>query len=238
METACGEGLSVRTGPFFPFQEIPKKHQPAPAKAEEPLRTLPEKKKFRHRPEPLFIPPPPSYPANPAAASYSGATLYQSQLRSPRVLGEHLLLDPAHELPPYTPPPMLSPVRQGSGLFSNVLISGHGPGAHPQLPLTPLTPTPRVLLCRSSESPPPLGAWPCRVPAAAGGAPFLPWGRVYPTSFCRGPAPCSTPWAGCQRQNKCAVLTLKAIPVQLGRPQSRDYGLFGLSGWFKCAHAA
>ncbi|XP_040329445.1 transcriptional-regulating factor 1 isoform X5 [Herpailurus yagouaroundi] len=132
-------------------QEIPKKHQPAPAKAEEPLRTLPEKKKFRHRPEPLFIPPPPSYPANPAAAPYSGATLYQSQLRSPRVLGEHLLLDPAHELPPYTPPPMLSPVRQGSGLFSNVLISGHGPGAHPQLPLTPLTPTPRVLLCRSNS---------------------------------------------------------------------------------------
>lgn len=70
------------------------------------------------------------------------------------MLGDHLLLDPAHELPPYTPPPMLSPVRQGSGLFSNVLIAGHGPGAHPQLPLTPLTPTPRVLLCRSSESPP------------------------------------------------------------------------------------
>ncbi|XP_043447345.1 transcriptional-regulating factor 1 isoform X4 [Prionailurus bengalensis] len=135
----------------MPVLEIPKKHQPAPAKAEEPLRTLPEKKKFRHRPEPLFIPPPPSYPANPAAASYSGATLYQSQLRSPRVLGEHLLLDPAHELPPYTPPPMLSPVRQGSGLFSNVLISGHGPGTHPQLPLTPLTPTPRVLLCRSNS---------------------------------------------------------------------------------------
>lgn len=123
------------------------------AKAEEPLKIVPEKKKFRHRPEPLFIPPPPSYNPNPAP-SYSGATLYQSQLRSPRVLGDHLLLDPAHELPPYTPPPMLSPVRQGSGLFSNVLISGHGPGAHPQLPLTPLTPTPRVLLCRSSELPP------------------------------------------------------------------------------------
>ncbi|XP_029799280.1 transcriptional-regulating factor 1 isoform X4 [Suricata suricatta] len=134
----------------MPVLEIPKKQQPGAAKAEEPVRTLPEKKKFRHRPEPLFIPPPPSYPGNPAA-SYSGATLYQSQLRSPRVLGEHLLLDPAHELPPYTPPPMLSPVRQGSGLFSNVLISGHGPGAHPQLPLTPLTPTPRVLLCRSNS---------------------------------------------------------------------------------------
>ncbi|XP_015984054.2 transcriptional-regulating factor 1 isoform X11 [Rousettus aegyptiacus] len=131
-------------------QEIPRKHQPAIAKAEEPLKTAPEKKKFRHRPEPLFIPPPPSYNPNPAS-SYSGATLYQSQLRSPRVLGDHLLLDPAHELPPYTPPPMLSPVRLGSGLFSNVLISGHGPGAHPQLPLTPLTPTPRVLLCRSNS---------------------------------------------------------------------------------------
>ncbi|KAF3831538.1 hypothetical protein GH733_000350 [Mirounga leonina] len=133
-----------------PPAEIPKKHQPVAARAEEALKSLPEKKKFRHRPEPLFIPPPPSYPANPAA-SYSGATLYQSQLRSPRVLGDHLLLDPAHELPPYTPPPMLSPVRQGSGLFSNVLIAGHGPGAHPQLPLTPLTPTPRVLLCRSNS---------------------------------------------------------------------------------------
>ncbi|XP_032155309.1 transcriptional-regulating factor 1 isoform X6 [Sapajus apella] len=131
-------------------QEIPKKQQPSVPKAEEPLKTVQEKKKFRHRPEPLFIPPPPSYNPNPAA-SYSGATLYQSQLRSPRVLGDHLLLDPAHELPPYTPPPMLSPVRQGSGLFSNVLISGHGPGAHPQLPLTPLTPTPRVLLCRSNS---------------------------------------------------------------------------------------
>ncbi|XP_072588189.1 transcriptional-regulating factor 1 isoform X14 [Vulpes vulpes] len=131
-------------------QEIPRKHQPGAAKAEEPLKSLPEKKKFRHRPEPLFIPPPPSYTASPAASA-SGATLYQSQLRSPRVLGDHLLLDPAHELPPYTPPPMLSPVRQGSGLFSNVLIAGHGPGAHPQLPLTPLTPTPRVLLCRSNS---------------------------------------------------------------------------------------
>ncbi|XP_021547620.2 transcriptional-regulating factor 1 [Neomonachus schauinslandi] len=134
----------------MPVLEIPKKPQPVAAKAEEALKSLPEKKKFRHRPEPLFIPPPPTYPANPAA-SYSGATLYQSQLRSPRVLGDHLLLDPAHELPPYTPPPMLSPVRQGSGLFSNVLIAGHGPGAHPQLPLTPLTPTPRVLLCRSNS---------------------------------------------------------------------------------------
>ncbi|XP_058162714.1 transcriptional-regulating factor 1 isoform X2 [Dasypus novemcinctus] len=133
----------------MPVLEIPRKLQPGVAKVEEALKPAQEKK-FRHRPEPLFIPPPPSYNTNPAS-SYSGATLYQSQLRSPRILGDHLLLDPAHELPPYTPPPMLSPVRQGSGLFSNVLISGHGPGGHPQLPLTPLTPTPRVLLCRSNS---------------------------------------------------------------------------------------
>ncbi|XP_045699132.1 transcriptional-regulating factor 1 isoform X3 [Phyllostomus hastatus] len=135
----------------MPVLEIPRKHQPGVAKAEESHKPAPEKekKKFRHRPEPLFIPPPPSY--NPNPASYSGATLYQSQLRSPRVLGDHLLLDPTHELPAYTPPPMLSPVRQGSGLFSNVLLAGQGPGAHPQLPLTPLTPTPRVLLCRSNS---------------------------------------------------------------------------------------
>ncbi|ELW66042.1 Transcriptional-regulating factor 1 [Tupaia chinensis] len=127
--------------------DAPRKQPPAVPK-DEPLKTVQERKKFRHRPEPLFIPPPPSYHAHPAP---SGATLYQSQLRSPRVLGDHLLLEPGHELPPYTPPPMLSPVRQGSGLFSNVLVSGHGPGAHPQLPLTPLTPTPRVLLCRSNS---------------------------------------------------------------------------------------
>ncbi|XP_073484538.1 transcriptional-regulating factor 1 isoform X1 [Aquarana catesbeiana] len=100
-----------------------------------------ERRKYRHRPEPLFIPPP-SFNVN---ASHSGATLYQSQLRSPRIIGETLL--GAHELPTYTPPPMLSPVRQGSGLFSSVITAAHN--AH--LPLTPLTPTPRVLLCRSNS---------------------------------------------------------------------------------------
>ncbi|XP_020832492.1 transcriptional-regulating factor 1 isoform X6 [Phascolarctos cinereus] len=136
----------MRASPSFK-QEIPRKHQPGMARAEEHFKPTQDKKKYRHRPEPLFIPPP-SFNLN--TSSYSAATLYQSQLRSPRILGDHLL-DPAHELPPYTPPPMLSPVRQGSGLFSNVLsTSSHG-GPHPQLPLTPLTPTPRVLLCRSNS---------------------------------------------------------------------------------------
>ncbi|KAM3674837.1 transcriptional-regulating factor 1 isoform 5-T6 [Ammospiza maritima maritima] len=125
-------------------QETSKKPHPCAVKSEENFKPLQDKKKYRHRPEPLFIPP----PSFNLSMSHSGATLYQSQLRSPRVLGDHLL-DRTHELPPYTPPPMLSPVRQGSGLFSSVLTS-HST-SHAQLPLTPLTPTPRVLLCRSNS---------------------------------------------------------------------------------------
>ncbi|XP_072186903.1 transcriptional-regulating factor 1 isoform X2 [Excalfactoria chinensis] len=134
----------VRTSPNFK-QEISKKPHQNAAKLEENFKPLPDKKKYRHRPEPLFIPP----PSFNFSMSHSGATLYQSQLRSPRVLGDHLL-DRTHELPPYTPPPMLSPVRHGSGLFSSVITSSHST-SHTQLPLTPLTPTPRVLLCRSNS---------------------------------------------------------------------------------------
>lgn len=124
--------------------ELSRKQPQSAAKLEEDFKSLQDKKKYRHRPEPLFIPP----PSFNFSASYSGATLYQSQLRSPRILGDHLL-DRTHAFPPYTPPPMLSPVRQGSGLFSSVITSHNA--SHPQLPLTPLTPTPRVLLCRSNS---------------------------------------------------------------------------------------
>uniref|UniRef100_A0A8C5T8S0 Transcriptional regulating factor 1 n=1 Tax=Malurus cyaneus samueli TaxID=2593467 RepID=A0A8C5T8S0_9PASS len=133
----------VRASPNFK-QETSKKPHPCAVKLEENFKPLQDKKKYRHRPEPLFIPP----PSFNLSMSHSGATLYQSQLRSPRVLGDHLL-DRTHELPPYTPPPMLSPVRQGSGLFSSVITS-HST-SHAQLPLTPLTPTPRMLLCRSNS---------------------------------------------------------------------------------------
>uniref|UniRef100_A0A8C3KRS3 Transcriptional regulating factor 1 n=1 Tax=Calidris pygmaea TaxID=425635 RepID=A0A8C3KRS3_9CHAR len=134
----------VRASPNFK-QEISKKPHQSAVKLEESFKPLQDKKKYRHRPEPLFIPP----PSFNFSMSHSGATLYQSQLRSPHVLGDHLL-DRTHELPPYTPPPMLSPVRQGSGLFSSVITSSHST-SHTQLPLTPLTPTPRVLLCRSNS---------------------------------------------------------------------------------------
>nr|XP_020650282.1 transcriptional-regulating factor 1 isoform X3 [Pogona vitticeps] len=134
----------LRTPPVF-RQEPNKKRHPSITNSEEGIRPLQDKKKSRHRPEPLFIPP----PSFSLSVSHSGATLYQSQLRSPRILADHLL-DRIHNPPPYTPPPMLSPVRQGSGLFSSVITSSHGT-SHPQLPLTPLTPTPRVLLCRSNS---------------------------------------------------------------------------------------
>ncbi|XP_054678002.1 transcriptional-regulating factor 1 isoform X2 [Grus americana] len=134
----------VRASPNFKQEMTKKPHQSA-VKLEENFKPLQDKKKYRHRPEPLFIPP----PSFNFSMSHSGAMLYQSQLRSPRVLGDHLL-DRTHELPPYTPPPMLSPVRQGSGLFSSVITSSHST-SHTQLPLTPLTPTPRVLLCRSNS---------------------------------------------------------------------------------------
>lgn len=127
------------------FQEPNRKHHQSITNSEENIKSFQDKKKYRHRPEPLFIPP----PSFNLSASHSGATLYQSQLRSPRVLGDHLI-DRTHNPPPYTPPPMLSPIRQGSGLFSSVIISSHGT-SHPQLPLTPLTPTPRILLCQSSK---------------------------------------------------------------------------------------
>uniref|UniRef100_A0A8C5PJM2 Transcriptional regulating factor 1 n=1 Tax=Leptobrachium leishanense TaxID=445787 RepID=A0A8C5PJM2_9ANUR len=126
-------------------QEITRKLQPCATKPDQPgesLKPPTERRKYPHRPEPLFIPPP-SYSTN---SSYSGATLYQSQLRCPRVILDHSVLG-KQELPLYTPPPMLSPGRQGSGLFNNVITACH----NGHLPPTPLTPSPRVLLCQSNS---------------------------------------------------------------------------------------
>ncbi|KAG7328413.1 hypothetical protein KOW79_008357 [Hemibagrus wyckioides] len=64
-----------------------------------------EKKRYRHCLVPLVI--------SPCAAGLEsrGPVLFQSQLRSPISCGDDV---------PYTPPPMLSPIRPGSGLFSSV----------------------------------------------------------------------------------------------------------------------
>ncbi|XP_043094667.1 uncharacterized protein znf541 isoform X2 [Puntigrus tetrazona] len=46
--------------------------------------------------------------------------IYPSQLRSPNYLAEHPL-SPSFHPPPYTPQPMLSPLRSGTGLYSKSL---------------------------------------------------------------------------------------------------------------------
>ncbi|KAK7502754.1 hypothetical protein BaRGS_00006004 [Batillaria attramentaria] len=63
----------------------------------------PFKIKRKHRPSPLFIPP------------YLSS--FQSRLRSPRLWDGGDGKGRGHTPPPYTPPPMLSPIRSGSGLF-------------------------------------------------------------------------------------------------------------------------
>jgi len=77
--------------------------------------------KKKHRPEPLIIPP---------HVSHFG---FQSRLRSPRLWeGNESGMTP----PPYTPPPMLSPVRSGSGLFW-LITPTYRPVTPKSAPITP-----------------------------------------------------------------------------------------------------
>lgn len=104
-----------------------------------------KKCKRRPRPEPLFIPPPkPSVFIAPPV--YASITPYQSHLRSPVRLADNPLT-----MPPYTPPPILSPVREGSGLYFSTFLSSAAAGSQGlPPPATPKSAT-RSLL-RSSES--------------------------------------------------------------------------------------
>lgn len=90
------------------------------------------KAKQRPRPEPLFIPPKAGTFIAPPV--YSNITPYQSHLRSPVRLADHPS-DRNFELPPYTPPPILSPVREGSGLYFNAILSASSNAVPP--PITP-----------------------------------------------------------------------------------------------------
>ncbi|XP_031703397.1 ELM2 and SANT domain-containing protein 1 isoform X1 [Anarrhichthys ocellatus] len=112
-----------------------------------------EGKKFkrRPRPEPLFIPPPkPGLFITPSV--YSSITPYQSHLRSPIRLAENPL-----SIPPYTPPPILSPVREGSGLYFSTFLSSvaaSGQGLPP--PATPKSATRSLLRSNSCDITPPV----------------------------------------------------------------------------------
>ncbi|XP_051845230.1 zinc finger protein 541 isoform X4 [Antechinus flavipes] len=77
------------------------------------------KRKKRPQPKALFIPPPPSVFGE---IQPGPGGCYQSCLRSPVFLVDHLLKG-LFQCSPYTPPPMLSPIREGSGLYFNTLFS-------------------------------------------------------------------------------------------------------------------
>ncbi|XP_066532174.1 mitotic deacetylase associated SANT domain protein a [Hoplias malabaricus] len=110
-----------------------------------------DKIKRRPRPEPLVIPPP--KPCTFIAPSvYSSISAYQSHLRSPVRMMDHPLT-----LPPYTPPPILSPVREGSGLYFSTFLSSIAAGSQvlPPVP-TPKTATRSLLHSSSSDITPPV----------------------------------------------------------------------------------
>uniref|UniRef100_A0A8B9HB01 ELM2 and Myb/SANT-like domain containing 1a n=1 Tax=Astyanax mexicanus TaxID=7994 RepID=A0A8B9HB01_ASTMX len=109
-----------------------------------------DKIKRRPRPEPLVIPPP--KPSFIAPSVYSSITSYQSHLRSPiRTLDNPLTL------PPYTPPPILSPVREGSGLYFSTFLSSIAAGNQGlPPPPTPKTASKSLLRSTSSDITPPV----------------------------------------------------------------------------------
>ncbi|KAG9268508.1 ELM2 and SANT domain-containing protein 1 [Astyanax mexicanus] len=111
------------------------------------------KSKRRPRPEPLFIPPPKQVTFI-APPIYSSITPYQSHLRSPVRLADNPLT-----LPPYTPPPILSPVREGSGLYFSTILSAAAAAASTQglpPPATPKSATRSLLRSNSTEITPPV----------------------------------------------------------------------------------
>ncbi|XP_062969244.1 zinc finger protein 541 [Cynocephalus volans] len=75
------------------------------------------KRKKRTQPKALFVSPPSSTFGEPSPGG-----CHQSCLRSPVFLVD-CLLKGLFQCSPYTPPPMLSPIREGSGLYFNTLCS-------------------------------------------------------------------------------------------------------------------
>ncbi|KAG7222706.1 hypothetical protein INR49_026315 [Caranx melampygus] len=107
--------------------------------------------KRRPRPEPLIIPPPKPSTFIPPSV-YSSISTFQSNLRSPVRLPDNPLT-----LPPYTPPPILSPVREGSGLYFSTLMANIA--VSNQIlppPPTPKSATRSLLRSTSSEITPPV----------------------------------------------------------------------------------
>ncbi|XP_038072784.1 uncharacterized protein LOC119741156 isoform X2 [Patiria miniata] len=114
-----------------------------------PPPTQPSPTKKRPRPSPLHIP----SCVNTGTPGGIIPGTYQSQMRSPRELGGFYPHHPYRSSgsgttpPPYTPPPMLSPIRSGPGLYFNV-------GPLPMPSMTPKTPSMMSMHRRNSSAAP------------------------------------------------------------------------------------
>ncbi|XP_015706046.1 zinc finger protein 541 isoform X2 [Coturnix japonica] len=117
-EEPCEAGAALLipvSVPVLPGGEVtPKESQDGKSPR---LNSQPKKRKRQILPKPLFIPPltPPDVQPVPGGC-------YRSNLRSPVLLMDRLLRD-LLQCSPYTPPPMLSPIREGSGLYFNAVCS-------------------------------------------------------------------------------------------------------------------
>uniref|UniRef100_A0A8C2RNM6 Zinc finger protein 541 n=1 Tax=Capra hircus TaxID=9925 RepID=A0A8C2RNM6_CAPHI len=92
------------------------------------------RRKKRPQPKALFVPPPPPTFGQPGPGG-----CHQSRLRSPVFLVDRLLKG-LFQCSPYTPPPMLSPIREGSGLYFNTLCSTSAQASPDRLISTVLNP--------------------------------------------------------------------------------------------------
>ncbi|XP_031464366.1 zinc finger protein 541 isoform X2 [Phasianus colchicus] len=117
-EEPCEAGAALLipvSVPVLPGGEVtPKESQDGKSPR---VSSHPKKRKRQILPKPLFIPPPPPPEAQPGPGG-----CYRSNLRSPVLLMDRLLRD-LLQCSPYTPPPMLSPIREGSGLYFNAICS-------------------------------------------------------------------------------------------------------------------
>ncbi|XP_063958685.1 transcriptional-regulating factor 1-like isoform X1 [Lytechinus pictus] len=91
----------------------------------DPPPVLPTATKRKQRPPSLFIP---SWASNMTPGGNAPST-YPSQMRSPREIGVLYRSNSSSTPPPYTPPPMLSPIRSGSGLYFSVGSGSMPPSA-------------------------------------------------------------------------------------------------------------
>ncbi|XP_035687223.1 transcriptional-regulating factor 1-like isoform X1 [Branchiostoma floridae] len=145
---ASSTGEVWRTPVISVSPVLPKKTKPEPdtmssQAAESTAPSVPRKRK----------PPALNIPDSVNAHVAVGPIVYQSHMRSPRALnGDFIFTQAQGAEPPYTPPPMLSPIRVGSGLYFSTFCKNENEKLltpAPRQPSTPfLSPSPNLLFSR------------------------------------------------------------------------------------------